>query len=216
MRFRDVRRQLEEVYTRAILSGISARQHNPSIVDPVRIGDLGSTAFSLKNIPYAQVYSELDRHNRYHLKLIDGALLQFQYSFDEVGLTKHRLAYFPTPELPTVEEAPELYENDELYGDMIVHRLVRFPIRFDFDPANYSPTFHPHAHLTLGQFENCRIPASHPLSPNIFFLFLLRNFYFRIYRKNQNIFDKHISSCSTTRCITDHELRITSIGIGKT
>jgi hypothetical protein len=214
MKFADVQRQLDEVYARAIRSGISVKQHYPSVAAPTSIGELGGTSIALKNVAYSQIYAEFDTHDRYHLKLADGALMQFQYSFDGDGeLTKHRLAYFPSPQLPSAEEAPELYAHDELYGDIILDRLVRFPIRFDYDPRNYQPTFHAHSHLTLGQFDNCRIPASHPLSPNAFLLFIVRNLYFRIYRRQQNVFEKGISRCRSQACITDHERRITSLVI---
>ncbi|EQD52941.1 hypothetical protein B2A_06383, partial [mine drainage metagenome] len=91
----------------------------------------------------------------YDTKLVDGGLLVFQYHFDSAGtLLKHRLAYFPNPELPTADEAPELYAQDELYGDIIAKRLVRFPIRFDYMPTLRSDVVHPASHLTLGQYEN--------------------------------------------------------------
>lgn len=216
MKFADVQRQLDEVYARAIRTGISVRQHYPTVEAPRRIGGLGSTSIALRNVPYIQIYAEFDSYDRYHMKLADGALMQFQYEFDVNGyLTKHRLAYFPCPELPSAEEAPELYAHDELYGDIILERLVRFPIRFDYDPKNYQPTFHAHSHLTLGQFDNCRIPASHPLSPNAFLLFVVRNLYYRLYLKQKNIFEKRISACRSQECITDMERRITSIVVEK-
>jgi hypothetical protein len=216
MRFSDVRRQLDEVYSRAIRTGISVKQNYPSIDAPRMIGELGGASLALKNIPYRQIYTEFDGHNLYHLKLADGALMQFQYAFDEGGeLTRHRLAYFPSPELPSADEAPELYTHDELYGDILLERLVRFPIRFDYDPGNYQPVFHAHSHLTLGQFDNCRIPASHPLSPHAFLLFVVRNLYFRIYRKQQNAFEKRVWSCSSQECITELERRVTSVAIAK-
>jgi len=216
MKFSDVQRQLDEVYVRAIKTGVSVRQNYPSVDAPRRIGELAGASVALKNIPYRQIYAEFDTHSLYHLKLADGALMQFQYTFDEKGeLTKHRLAYFPCPELPSAEEAPELYAHDELYGDIILDRLVRFPIRFDYDPASYQPVFHAHSHLTLGQFDNCRIPASHPLSPYAFLLFVVRNLYFRIYRKQQNTFEKRLAGCHSQECITDLERRVTSVVIAK-
>jgi len=179
------------------------------------IGKLKSSTIALKNLPYQDIYSELERQNQYHFKLPDGALMLFQYMFDASDtLIKHRLAYFPCPTLPSPEEAPELYDNDEIYGDIILHRIVRFPIRFDFDPANYKPSYHAHSHMTLGQFDNCRVPASHPFSPNAFLLFIVRNFYFKLYRKHQNTFEKKGRSCNSQQCITDTERRLTCLFVG--
>lgn len=208
MVFQEVRLQLNGIFDRVIETGVSIEQYFPSIsVDGhiQSIGNLAGTAIALRNIPYSDIYAELDQHGRFHVKLPDGGLLLFQYGFKNDELVKHRLAYFPSPVLPTVEEAPELYQRDELYGDILLNRIVRFPIRFDFDPKNYRPKFHPHSHITLGQFDNCRIPVSHPIPPNAFLLFVLRNFYHFLYRKHQNTFEKRISRCTCRKCITEQE-----------
>jgi len=213
MKFDGVRRQLTEVYERAVRAGVSVRQNFPSINDGVSIGNL-SSAIALKNLPYPVIYNELDKNDQYHLKLADGALLVFQYTFDQRELiAKHRLGYFPSPMLPSVEEAPELYARDELYGDILLDRIVRFPIRFDYDPQTYVPSWHSHSHVTLGQFENCRIPASHPVSPYAFFLFVMRNFYFRMYRRHQNLLDRKVPRCDSNECLTDFERRLTRIHV---
>jgi hypothetical protein len=214
MKFESVHRQLAEVYERAVRSGVSVRQNFAAISEGnSTIGNL-SSAVALKNLPYSMIYSELDRNDQYHLKLSDGALMVFQYTFDHnEQLTKHRLGYFPSPVLPTAEEAPDLYARDDLYGDILLDRIVRFPIRFDYDPKCYVPSWHSHAHLTLGQFENCRIPASHPLSPNAFFVFIVRNFYFKMYRKNQNVFERRAPRCIGNECLTDVERKLTRLFI---
>lgn len=38
-------------------------------------------------------------------------------------------------------------------------------------------TFNPMSHLTLGQYENCRIPVSSAISPYQFISFVMKNFY---------------------------------------
>lgn len=216
MIFGDVRRQLEEVYRRAISTGISVKQHYPAVNRGAvnTIGALNSNAAALKNVPYSDIYEELESNNQYHIKLPDGGLLIFQYTFDNQDvLLKHRLGYFPCPILPSQEEAPDLYARDELYGDLIAKRIVRFPIRFDFDPICYRPVFHAHSHMTLGQFENCRIPASHPLPPNTFLNFIVRNFYFQMYKKNQNVFERRSAICTAVRCIQPPETRVPFLSV---
>jgi hypothetical protein len=90
-------------------------------------------------VSYDDVYSELDQNEAYHLKLVDGGLLAFQYSFDAAGkLTEHRLAYFPCPTLPSAEDAPALYEQDELYG------TGKSPRRELCDSQSASTTRHSH------------------------------------------------------------------------
>ena len=219
MKFADVQNQLEEIFSRAIRSGISVKQNRPAVSESATqksIGELKSSAIALRDIPYKDIYTELERLNQYHIKLGDGALLLFQYKFDASGnINKHRLGYFPCPTLPSQEDAPELYAKDSPYTEAVLHRVVRFPIRFDFDPKNYAPVTHAHSHLTLGQFDNCRIPASHPLSPNGFFLFVVRNLYYGAYKRNRNIFDRKITSCPSRECITEAEKKLTTLLVGR-
>lgn len=215
--------QLQEVIGRLIQCGLSVKQFHPVLKQErtgKSIGSIagGSTSAPLRNIPYNAIYLDLERNDCYHVKFPDGALLLFQYSFDkDDSLVKHRLGFFPPSDLPTIEEAPHLYENDELYGDILLNRIVRFPIRFDFDPQNARDIIHPHSHLTFGQFDNCRIPVSHPITPYSFSLFILTNFYHRSYIKNKNLLDKRLKEgrFSGFNCsITNAERRLPHLVVG--
>ncbi|MFJ3318890.1 DUF2290 domain-containing protein [Herbaspirillum huttiense] len=219
--------QMRELYSRAIASNLSVKQYFPSekttkirIGEKSRvvrvIGDLASTS-ALKNVRYADIYADVHTKEAFHLKLPDGGLLAFQYIFDNETseLVKHRLAYFPCDVLPTVEEAPELYAKDELFGDIVLHQLVRFPIRFDFDPDNHVDLVHPICHLTLGQYQDCRIPVAGPILPYTFLMFVLRNFYSRLYLRHKNLFDKRIPYVPLQFTITPSERRISHFVMGR-
>lgn len=220
MTLQGVRQQLQDVYSRLILTNLSVKQFHPKEQmlpgGGLSIGSLPLGSISLRNVSYEQIYTEIESKDGYHIKLPDGGLLIFQYTFDGDGvLTRHRLCYFPSFVLPTVDEAPYLYENDELYGDVILKKLVRFPIRFDYDPGAHKDVVHPKSHLTLGQYENCRIPIDGAVSPNAFVMFLLRNFYSNSYRKRKNTLDKkshHIPAMST---LTIEERRIAHFITGR-
>lgn len=209
----NVRQQLQDIYSRLILTNLSVKQFSPKELNlcggRVSIGSLTHGSISLRDVSYEAIYTEIEMNDGYHIKFPDGGLLIFQYIFDcKRKLEKHRLCYFPSPTLPTVDEAPHLYENDELYGDIIQKKLIRFPIRFDYEPGNHKDVDHPASHLTLGQFENCRIPVDGAVSPNAFVMFLLRNFYSRSYRKNKNKLDKRPCHISTMSTLTKAERRI--------
>ena len=216
MKFNDVKRQLDAAFGRVIETGVSVQQRFPIVSNDGNgptLGSLAGSSVALRDVAYDTIYAELESNELFHIKLPDGGLLVFQYAFDAEGeLRKHRLGFFPSPTLPTVEEAPELYRYDELYGDILSKRIVRFPIRFDFDPDNYRPRYHAHSHLTLGQFQNCRIPVTHAVSPNGFLLFVLRNFYHRLYLRHSNVFEKKLGICMTASCITTHERGLPHFG----
>lgn len=151
----------------------------------VGIGGESDIAHALKNIPYRDIYAELDKTGTYNLRMLDGALIQMMYRFRDNHIETHRLAFFPSPFLEEFQNNPDIYLEDEIYADVIMRNIVPFPLRFDFDSRKevFVEVEHPKSHLTLGQYQNCRIPVSAPLTPYHFIGFILRNFYNTAYRK---------------------------------
>ena len=139
----------------------------------------GLVSVSLKDLAYEEIYERLVQDRAYNVKLLDGALLQAMYEFSGRTLVRHRLAFFPSPYLEQFRKRPETYLNDEVDGDVVGRRVVRFPFRFDYDgrDGRHRDVAHPLCHMTLGQYEDCRIPVSAPLTPYRFVDFVLRNFY---------------------------------------
>lgn len=204
-----VRSQFNELLERLIAASLSVKQFWPTERTvgngELIIGGIGGTSVALRDIPYEEVYRELELNEAYHAKLVDGGLLQLQYTFAGTVLLKQRLAYFPSPLLPTVDDAPELYEEDELYGDILARQLVRFPVRFDYAPDDRVDVLHPAAHLTLGQYASCRIPVTGPLGPVSFGMFIVRNFYSRSYLRHKNKFDRKPSYIEKMETISANE-----------
>lgn len=126
---------------------------------------------------YVQIYQALKENKSYNMKLIDGALVQLMYLIENKEIIKHRLAFYPSPELLSFQHNEDDYMQDKLYIDIVERRIIPFPLRFDFDPNNHIDVIHPRSHLTLGDAKNCRIPLSAPITPYWFIEFILRNFY---------------------------------------
>lgn len=77
-------------------------------------------SIALKNIEYEEVYRVLDHDRNYNVKMIDGALIQFLYTYETSStLSSHRLAFFPSPFLYDFQSDPRRYEEDEIYADII-------------------------------------------------------------------------------------------------
>ena len=140
---------------------------------------------AMKNLAYVEIYDRLADSRAFNVKLMDGALIQMTYLFDGPALQRHRLAFMPSPHLEEFQNNPDVYLEDELYADIVAKKIVPFPLRFDFDCREgvCEELEHPKSHLTLGQYENCRIPVSSPLTPCVFLQFVLRNFYHTAHRK---------------------------------
>ena len=136
-------------------------------------------SIALKDRAYTEIYSHLSQERAYNAKMPDGALIQMMYVFSEGFLQRHRLAFFPAPHLEEFQNNPDIYLEDEIYADVVARSIVPFPLRFDFDIREgvHQELVHPKSHLTLGQYEKCRIPVTAPLTPLWFVDFILRNFY---------------------------------------
>jgi hypothetical protein len=208
--YRNIYKQIETITEKLILIELSVSQNfvsdfsTPSeqgTIDIISYSGMKNLAVTLKNVEYAEVYKELDKNKDYNVKMIDGALLQFLYTYRNSELISHRLAFFPSPFLHEFQNESEIYETDEIYADIIAKNILPVPIRFDYDPSNFKELEHPSCHLTLGQFKNCRIPVSAPITPNAFISFILRSFYNTALRKftdqlnfSSDLFDETITT----------------------
>ena len=134
---------------------------------------------AMRNRSYREIYQHLVEERAYNMRMLDGALLQMMYVFTGRMLQRHRLAFFSAPHLEEFQNNPEIYLNDEIYADVVARNIVPFPLRFDYDAreGRDHELVHPKSHLSLGQYENCRIPVTAPLTPFRFLDFILRNFY---------------------------------------
>ncbi len=159
---------------------------NPTFIR-ARTGDIrevtfeagGNISAALRNRPYEEIYGIMSESRSYSVRMLDGALLQMMYEFARDSLRRHRLAFFPSPHLEAFQNASASYVRDELFADIIGEQIVRFPVRFDYDDGTRGGDNreHPLSHLTLGQYRDCRIPVTSPLTPAWFVDFVVRNFY---------------------------------------
>lgn len=186
-----VRQQVETLTSDLIKLSLCNHQNFPSVTSSrggfqdISFKNIEDLSVVLKNQPYREIYTELDRAQAYNLKMVDGALIQMMYRFQGGYIKSHRLAFYPSPDLEEFQNNSDIYENDEIFADIVMKNIVAFPLRFDFDknPELYQELNHPYSHLTLGQYKNCRIPVSAPITPFAFIDFILRSFYNTAYRK---------------------------------
>lgn len=181
----------------------------------VQISFKGSEYLSatLRNRSYEEIYKDMARERVYSVKMLDGALIQMTYEFIETSLQRHRLAFFPSPTLEEFQQDPDIYLDDEIHGDITSRNIVPFPLRFDYDSreGNYQELIHPKSHLSLGQYANCRIPVTSPMTPARFADFILRNFYDT--GQKQYVNDLPSNNCSFTRSIFSAECDIVHVAV---
>lgn len=185
MNAEQVRAQIECIVTLLVECSLCDEQNFPSVRISGKYTRIGiphdpDLAIALKSrVDYREIYRRLNETRAFNLRMLDGAIVQFLYDFQGDELVEHRLAYFPSPSLEPFQNEPELYEDDEIYADILKKNVVPFPLRFDYSShdSKHVDVHHPKSHLTLGQYQNCRIPVAAPITPVVFIKFLLRNFY---------------------------------------
>ncbi|MCI5209986.1 MAG: DUF2290 domain-containing protein [Candidatus Electrothrix sp. ATG2] len=190
----QIRKQMEKATADLVGLSLCDRQNFPSMRNigqgccEIGISDKGNISYALKNLSYRDIYTELNRMQSYNMRMLDGALIHMMYRFRNNQIEAHRLAFSPSPFLEEFQNNPDTYLNDEVYAEVVMKNIVPFPLRFDFDCREEVVVEgdHPKSHLTLGQYQNCRIPVSAPLTPYHFIRFILRNFYNTAYRKYCN------------------------------
>lgn len=178
----EVRNQIEAITADLISAGICIDQNFPVVLDrgeiqEVNFGKTEDLSITLKNVPYVDAYATLAGNRSYNMKFIDGGIIQVLYGFRNQQIYRHRLAFFPSPNLLEYQNNSEVYEMDELFGDVLERNVVTVPIRFDYDINSAVDYDHPASHLTIGQYKNCRIPVSSAIGPFHFINFVLRSFY---------------------------------------
>ena len=182
--------QIRDIILYMMDTGLSDDQNFPHLDDRdrplIRVSFPGAehVAVALSDRPYEEIYRDLADSRAFNIKMLDGALIQMTYQFIRGGLLNHRLAFLPSPSLAEFQNDPQSYFDDDLYVDIVANNIVHVPLRFDFDASGdfHRVLTHPKSHLTLGQYRNCRIPVSAPLTPLQFIDFVLRNFYQTAYQ----------------------------------
>jgi len=134
----------------------------------------------LKNLDYERIYDEINREKNYNFKMPDGGIFQLMYRFEKDNLLQtHRLAYYPSPSYELYQNNSELYDEDEIYGDILNKSVLPVIIRVDYNRKETpGDIHHPFAHITLGDYKNCRIPVNKPVSPMKFVNFIMDHFYY--------------------------------------
>ena len=95
------------------------------------------------------------------------------------------MQFFPNPDLSSFQKKPEEYLEDEIYLDVTDSWIVVASLRFDYNNRKEVARNMEHlmTHLTIGQYQNCRMPVVRPLTPSQFIAFIVRSFYHTAYNK---------------------------------
>ena len=90
-----IRKQMQSLTSELIGFSLCDRQNFPAMRDlgqgicEVGISDKGNLSYALKNIPYSDIYGEMERTKNYNIRMLDGALIHMMYRFRYDQLEAH-------------------------------------------------------------------------------------------------------------------------------
>ncbi|MBD3192577.1 MAG: DUF2290 domain-containing protein [Candidatus Heimdallarchaeota archaeon] len=207
----EISREIRNLTQLLVEKSISVSQNYPRVLNnTITWSNFQNLAFTLQDEPYETIYKSCRKAKDYNFMLIDGALIQMQYKFNRNNLVSHILRFYPNPNFENYQDNPEEYEElyfgIELFTDMINKKAIVFPLRFDFSNV-HNEMLHPMVHATFGNYKDCRIPISKPISPNRFMSFILRNFYFFKFIE-ENLHDEISLNLSFGEQVTNNEKKL--------
>lgn len=148
---------------------------------------------------YVKKHKQLSKKRQFSMLTYDNTIIYIEYKFAETEIAESRYLVLPDLTIYSGESTPDSYLDEEqsVYIEMTNSYQLNFPIRIDFDNGKLKdesqkpvvPGEHSPSHIHLGFIEGCRIPLSRPLSPKIFFKFLIENFYRNFYEENKQDID---------------------------
>ena len=77
-----------------------------------------STSTATKNRPYPKIYVNFTKEQYYNFRMVNGALIQMLYRFQNKQLITHVLAFSPSPDLESFQNDPEYYQSGEIFDDV--------------------------------------------------------------------------------------------------
>ncbi|MGE8451693.1 MAG: DUF2290 domain-containing protein [Pseudomonadales bacterium] len=181
----SIEKSTSSIIRALIEKGLAEQFTMPSVASNNKFtGDIGfasgvDIAWAMKDQPYTELYTELIRRQQFHAVLPDGGALQFLYKVRLNKIAKHRLAFYPNPNLKPFDTDALRYLQDSVWGHVVSEFQMPVVVRLDYENSSdsYKAIQHSASHLTLGQYPNCRIPVSSPFTPWAFTELILRNFY---------------------------------------
>lgn len=205
----QVKSEIENITKELIRCGLAVEFNFPIIRENEVIwGKYINISVCLKNLRYEDIYREIDTKKNFNFKMPDGGMFQLMYRFTEDIIQSHRLAYYPAPDFELYQNDPSIYDEDEIYGDILNRSVLTVIIRADYNKDDVeSEAHHPYSHITLGEYKNCRIPVNSPISPLAFVNFVLEHFYaipslawqYNFNQKEQVTFREHIHKTDIMR-----------------
>jgi len=140
----------------------------------------------IPKIIYSKEYENLIEFRQFSLMLIDRSIIQIFYYFDNKGLNKVKLAYYPVPKVIQIEkEEVDNYFQEAVDDALLAHYNIIYDlvkgdfeltnsthIRLDFDREVKT---HEKNHMQIGGINDVRFPFYSLILPFSFVDFIIKS-----------------------------------------
>ena len=131
-----------------------------------------------KLLPIEVVMNTLLEKKEYNILLYDRSIIQYDFIIKDGKIIKERLIFIKKHNyLWSQDEIIEKDMNEFEIDWFTEERGIPIVIRIDFDEQNHIDVIHPSSHMTLSNYDECRIPMMGPVSLYDFLNFILNFFY---------------------------------------
>lgn len=140
----------------------------------------------ISKMVYSKQYEDIIEFRQFSFLLKDSSAIQAYYQYDDKGLKKIRLAYYPHPQTVNInQEEIETYLDEALTDALEAHYILLHELmgqnisvsnsthlRFDFDR---DVTSHSTNHMQIDGIQELRVPLQHVVTPFHFLDFIVRH-----------------------------------------
>ena len=131
-----------------------------------------------KHLSVEKIMSTLLERKEYNILLYNRSIIQYDFMIKDGKIIKERLTFIKKHNyLWTKEEISNMdinnFETDWFDNEMGIPVMIRV----DYDEDNHIDVIHPITHMTLSNYDECRIPMMGPISLYNFIDFILNFFY---------------------------------------
>lgn len=131
-----------------------------------------------RHLPIETIMDILLENKEYNLLLYDRSIIKYQFVISNGKICKERLTFIKKHNYLWTKDEINKKDIDDFGTDWFQEEIsIPIVIRIDYDDENYEDIIHPITHMTLSNYEECRIPMMGAVTLYNFVNFVLNFFY---------------------------------------
>jgi len=131
-----------------------------------------------RHLPIETIMDILLENKEYNLLLYDRSIIKYQLAIRNGKIYKERLIFIKKHNYLWTKDEINKKDIDDFGVDWFQEEIsIPIVIRIDYDSENYEDIIHPITHMTLSNYEECRIPMMGAVTLYNFINFILNFFY---------------------------------------